>query len=64
MGYAFCCVPPARLHITGNSHNAVYMPLQQLQITKLMVQASRTVVDLYEGGTVDSMHNMLSQYVA
>lgn len=40
------------------------MPLQQLQITKLMVQASRTVVDLYEGGTVDSMHNMLSQYVA
>ena len=39
MGYAFCCVPPARLHIIGNSHHAVYVPLLQSHNMKLMAEA-------------------------
>lgn len=38
MGYAFCCVPPARLYIIGNSHHAVSMPLLQSHNTKLAAQ--------------------------
>ena len=62
MGYAFCCVPPARLYIIGNSHHAVSMPLLQSHNTKLAAQVFCTVVNLCGAGTVDRI--LLSQYVA